>query len=127
MSQDGQCAHRAKPLRPRRMKCWTSDQHLSLECFAPVENFRALAQTTDIERVRLHKLQDRHLGWSFNNSQASLRHVPRFRTQRARDQHCRLVLRDPLNVRLQVLGPKSPMAWLVCEDDREEHGCQSEV
>ena len=92
-----------------------------------MQDFRALAQTTDVEGVRLHELQDRCFGGSFYNPQAALRYIPRFRAQRARDQHCLLVLRYLLNLRLQVLGPESPMAWLVSEDDRKEHGCQIEV
>ena len=86
-----------------------------------------MAQTTDVKGVRLHELQDRCLGWSFYNPQAALRYIPRFRAKRARDQHCLLLLRYPMNVRLQVLGPQSPMAWLISEDDRKKHGCQIDV
>jgi hypothetical protein len=55
----------------------TSDQHLLVQRFAPMQNFHTLAQPASPEGVGLHQLMDTFFGLGLHDPQGTLGHLPK--------------------------------------------------
>jgi hypothetical protein len=99
--------------RPSTVK--TSDQHLLVQRFAPMQNFHALAQPASPERVGLHQLMDAFFGLGLNDPQATFGHLPKLLAQTAGHAHLRLMCSYPINVGLQMGGTQSALIGSIGE------------
>jgi phytoene dehydrogenase-like protein len=93
----------------------TSDQHLLIQRFAPMQNFHALAQPASPEEVSLHLLMDTFFGLGLHDPQATFGHLPKLLAQTARHTHLRLMCSHPINVGLQMGGTQSALIGSVGE------------
>ena len=71
----------------------TSDQHLLVQRFAPMQNFDALAQPTSPEGVGLQQLMNTFFGLGLHDPQGTFGHLPKLLAQTARHAHLRLMYR----------------------------------
>jgi hypothetical protein len=111
------------------MKAWirpllakTSDQHLLVQRFAPMQNFHTLAQPASPEGVGLNQLMDTFFGRGLHDPQGTLGHLPKLLAQTARHAHLRLMCSHPINVGLQMGGTQSALTGQISEQNNKQHG-----